>query len=265
MRKKLNYPVKILLILLICIGSGSEAQCQDNTQLKVIKLPHECKLNIDETIDINDSLSIKIINGIGDIITRVQSLLPLDSVVINLAISKTNVLPFLGCGGQTNMDDSGITIECYYDPENPNFKPESLFYGLVHESHHASRLSKLGWQLTLLELMVREGLADHFMIEVTNCEQPQWSKALSEKEIKKYMIKAKPILYTKQESWTKELDEWLIFGRKGDDPIPGWTGYSLGWVIVENYLKEHPRAGASSLVFTPAEEIASSTPELKVE
>jgi len=265
MRTKLNYPVKILLILLICIGFNTVTQCQDKTQSKVIELPRECKLVLNETIDLNDSLSIEIINGICDIITRVQPLIPLDSLSIKMAISSTNVLPFFGLGGRTIMDDSGIWIEYYYDPKNPNFRIESLINGLVHECHHACRMSKTNWSLTLLELMIREGLADHFMIDVTHCEQPHWSRALNKEEIKQYMIKAKPILYIKQESWTQEFDEWLIFGRKGDDPIPGWTGYSLGWVIVENYLKEHPGASASSLVFTPAEEIAKSTPEIKME
>jgi hypothetical protein len=237
---------------------------QDTTHAKIIELPQGCKLVLDTTIDVTDSLSIEIINGIHDVIQSVQTLIPLDSITIDLVINRNNVLPFLGFGGRTNMDDSGISIEYYYDPENPNFKTKYFINGLVHECHHASRMSRSNGKLTLLELMVREGLADHFMIEVTNCEQPQWSKALTEEEIKKYMIKSKPILFIKRDTWTQEFDEWLIFGRKGDDPIPGWTGYTLGWVIVENYLKAHPEALASSLVFTPAEEIAGSTPELMV-
>ena len=237
---------------------------QDATHAKIIKLPRGCKLVLDTTIDATDSLSIEIINGIHDVIQSVQTLIPLDSITIDLVINRNNVLPFLGFGGRTNMDDSGITIEYYFDPENPNFKTKYFITGLVHECHHASRMSRSNGKLTLLELMVREGLADHFMIEVTNCEQPQWSKALTDEEIKKYMIKSKPILFIKRDTWTQEFDEWLIFGRKGDDPIPGWTGYTLGWVIVENYLKAHPEALASSLVFTPAEEIAVSTPELMV-
>jgi uncharacterized protein YjaZ len=114
--------------------------------------------------------------------------------------------------------------------------------------------------------MVTEGLADHFMIEVLNCDQPTWSRALTEKEIDQYMIRIRPILRLRHESWTKEFTEkyfvpWM-FGRTGDDPIPGWTGYTLGWRIVENYLKAHPEARASSVVFAPAEVIAGATPEL---
>jgi uncharacterized protein YjaZ len=83
------------------------------------------------------------------------------------------------------------------------------------------------------------------------------------------MVLSKPILRIEHESLNAEFNEkyfipWM-FGRSGDSPIPAWTGYTLGWTIVENYLKAHPDASASSLVFTSAEEIASSTPELKVD
>jgi len=269
MKIKFNYLTKILSILIMCIGFNDIAQCQDTIQSKVIELPQECKLVLDTNIDLNDPLSIDIINGIRNIIPRLQSLIPIDSIAIELAISSTNVLPLFGLGGRTNMDDFGITIEYYFDPENPNFNLELLINGLVHECHHASRLGLPGWPLTLLELMVREGLADHFMVEVTNCEQPEWSRALSEEEIKEYMILVKPVLRIEHESWNTEFNEkyffpWM-FGRDGDNQIPYWTGYSIGWKIVENYLKDHTEASASSLVFTTAEEIASSTPELIVD
>ena len=122
------------------------------------------------------------------------------------------------------------------------------------------------WQLTMLECMITEGLADHFMVQVLNGEQPVWSQALSEEQIHQYLLKAKPILFEKHKSWNDEFTQkffvpWM-FGRKGDDPIPGWTGYTLGWTIIENYLEAHPGVQASSLVWTPAEEIASATPEL---
>jgi Predicted Zn-dependent protease (DUF2268) len=230
----------IILFTIFNITLYSQGIKQDSAYNGIIELPHNCKLVLNSNIKFEDTLTIGIIKGIQNIIKSVQSLIHLDSVTINLAINKDNVLPFLGFGGRTNMDDSGISIEYYYDPENPNFKTKSFINGLVHECHHASRMSRSNGKLTLLELMVREGLADHFMIEVTNCEQPKWSKALTEGEIKKYMIKSKPILFIKRDTWTQELDEWLIFG----------------------YLKAHPEANASSSLFTSAEEIANSTPEL---
>lgn len=269
---KKSVPITAYVLSLLIVSAATEnALCnqeksKDTMGVKIINLSHGTKLVLGSTIDTTDSLSVQIISGIRDMVSRVQSLIPTDSITIELAISSSNVLPFLGLGGRTNKNDSSITIEYYYDPGNPNFKTESLINGLVHECCHASRLRMPHWQLTMLECMITEGLADHFMIEVTHCDIPKWSQAISEDEIERYLIKAKPILYTKHDSWNKEFNEkyfvpWM-FGRSGEDPIAGWTGYTLGWRIVDNYLKAHPGIHVASLVWTPAEEIASATPEI---
>ena len=269
MNHKFNVLIQFLLILILCNGinnvlHGQDSK-QDTIQAKIIELDQDCKLVLDTKIDTTDSLSIQIIAIIREIIPRIQKLIPADSVMINLAISSSEVLPMLGVGARTTSDHS---LLFYFDPKNPNFRVEFVIHGLVHECLHPSRLRMPQWQLTLLECMITEGIADHFMIEVLKCEQPAWSRALTEKEIHQYMVKVKPILFMRYDSWTEEFTEkyfvpWM-FGRTGDDPIPGWTGYTLGWRIVENYLKAHPEARASSLVFAPAEVIASSTPELIV-
>jgi hypothetical protein len=259
---------QILLILILCTKSNI-VRCQDSKQdtiqTKIIELTQGCKLVLDAKINLTDTVSIEIVDGIRNILPRIQKLIPADSVTINLAIS-SEVLPQLGVGARTIGNDSGQTVEFYFDPKNPNFRVESIPSGLVHEFLHASRDRMPKWKLTLLECMITEGLADHFMIEVLGGEQPAWSRALTEKEIKQYMKKVKPILRIRHE-WTQEFNEqyflpWMLFGRKGDDPIPGWTGYTLGWQMVENYLEAHPGARASSLVLAPAEVIAGSTPEL---
>jgi hypothetical protein len=257
---------KLQIILILCTMFDNVLHGQDSKQetvpVKIIELSQGCKLVLDTKIDTTDSLSIKIITGIRKVMPRIQALIPADGITIDLKIS-SDVLPFLGIGATTTSDHS---LLFNFDPKNQNLKPEYVIRGLVHECFHPSRLRMPHWQLTLIECMITEGLADHFMVEVLNCEQPQWSRALSEEDIQQCLVKAKPILFVKHVSWNQEFtDKYFVpwmFGKAGDDPIPGWTGYSLGWRIVENYLKAHPEAKASSLVFTPAELIAESTPEL---
>jgi uncharacterized protein YjaZ len=255
----------ILLILILCTRFNI-VRCQDSKQdtiqTRIIELAQGCRLVLDAKIDLTDTLSIKIITGIREVIPRIQKLIPADSITIDLAISSENILPEFGMGGASFNDRVGF----YFDPKHPNFRVGFMLHSLAHELLHVTRLRMPQWQLTILECMITEGLADHFMIEVFNCEQPKWSRALSEEEIKRCMIKVKPILRLRHESWNAEFtkkyfDPWF-FGRTGADPIPGWTGYTLGWRIVENYLKAHPEARASSLALTPPEVIASSTPEL---
>jgi len=275
MKRKYDVLIQTMLILILCIGFNNVLHGQDSrkdtTPGKIIELSRGCKLVLDSTINSSDSVSSEIIDGIRKILPRVQELIPADSATIKLAISDVNILPIWGIGARTI---SGFTdnhqvekVEIYYDPNNSNFRVELILRTLVHELHHVCRVRMPNFQLTLLECMVNEGLADHFMLEVLNCEITPFSSALTEEQIQQNIIRVKPFTRIKFESWTQEFNDkyfvpWM-FGRTGDDPVPHWTGYSIGWRIVENYIRAHPEARASSLVFTSPEVIASSTPELK--
>jgi uncharacterized protein (TIGR02145 family) len=117
--------------------------------------------------------------------------------------------------------------------------------------------------MSLLELFVNDGLADQFMVEVFNCEQAPPFLALTEEQTLHYMNMVKPEIRNRLDSWD-DCVPWF-WGRSGDEPIPRWTGFTIGSRIVKNYLQAHPEVRASSLVLTSAEEIVSSTPELKHE
>jgi hypothetical protein len=274
MKRRFHFIVQALLLFVFYTSYDSIIYCQeksqDTTQTKIIELDQGCKLVLDKNINPTDTLSIKIIDGIHNIIPQIQKLIPADSATIKLAISKENILPVWGIGARTIsgfIDQHRVeTVEIYYDPNHSNFRVDLLLRTLVHELHHVCRVRMPDFQLTLLECMVNEGLADHFIVEVLNCEITPFSSALTEDQIQQNMIRVKPFSRVKFESWTQEFNDkyfvpWM-FGRKGDDPIPHWTGYSIGWRIVENYLRAHPEARASSLVFTSPEVIVSATPEL---
>jgi hypothetical protein len=275
MKRKYDALIQTMLILILFSAFNNDVHGQDSRKDtipgKIIELSQGCKLVLDSTINLTDSVSIEIIDGIRKILPRVQELIPADSATIKLAISSVNILPVWGIGARTI---SGITdnhrvetVEIYYDPNNSNFREELILRTLVHELHHVCRVRMPNFQLTLLECMVNEGLADHFMLEVLKCEITPFSSALTDEQIQQNIIRVKPFTRIKFESWTQEFNEkyfvpWM-FGRTGDDAIPHWTGYSIGWRIVENYIRAHPEARASSLVFTSPEVIVSSTPELK--
>ncbi len=270
MKKKIDVLIRTMLILILCIGFNIVANSQDYRKDtipgKIIELSKGCKLVLDAKINLADTVSIQIVDGIRNLLPQIQKLIPADSVTIKLAISNVNILPIWGIGARTI---SGFTdnhqvekVEIYYDPNNSNFRVELIQRTLVHELHHVCRVRMPNFQVTILECMVNEGLADHFSTEVLHCEKTPWSSALTEEQIQQYMIRVKPLMRKRYESWTKELDVWMLYGKPEPDSIPGWTGYSIGWKIVENYLKAHPEARASSLVFTSPEVIVSSTPEL---
>jgi hypothetical protein len=274
MKKTYGDLEQTILILIFCIGFnvvyGQDSK-KDTITPNIIELHQVCKLVIDSKINLTDSVSREIIDGIRNILPQVQKLIHADSVTINLAISSINILPVWGIGARVvsgfTDNHQKETVEIYYDPNNSNFRVALILRTLVHELHHVCRVRMPDFQLTLLECMVNEGLADHFMLEVLNCEMTPFSSALTDDQIRQNIIRVKPFARIKFESWTKEFNDkyfvpWM-FGRTGDDPIPHWTGYSIGWRIVENYIRDHPDARASSLVFTSPEVIAGSTPELK--
>ena len=274
MKKTYSALIQTMLLLIFCsefnVVHGQDSK-KDTIPGKIIELSQGCKLVLDTKINLSDSVSSEIVDGIRKILPRVQKLIPADSSTIKLAISSVNILPVWGIGARTISgftDNHRVeTVEIYYDPNNSNFRVELILRTLVHELHHVCRVRMPNFQLTLLECMVNEGLADHFMLEVLNCEITPFSSALTEEQIQQNMIRVKPFARIKFESWTQEFNDkyfvpWM-FGRTGEDPIPHWTGYSIGWRIVENYIMAHPEARASSLVFTSPEVIASSTPELK--
>ena len=262
---------KTLLIIFLLYGVNnvlhSQLNNQDTIQPEMIELTQGCKLVLDANIDLSDTITTRIIKGIRDILPEIQKLIPADSATIKLAISNANILPVWGIGSRTlsgyTDQHREETVEIYYDPNHPNFRVEFIMRAIAHEFHHVCRVRMPDFQVSILECMVNEGLADHFMLEVLHCEQAPWSKALTEEQIQQCMIRVKPLMLEKYESWTKELDTWMLYGKPEPDPIPGWAGYSIGWRIVENYLKAHPEARASSLVFTSPEVIVSSTPELQ--
>ena len=255
-------------------------ESEKKESFEIIELDQGCKLVLNSNIEKADSLTNEILNRIGDVMLKIQKLVPADNITIDLKISK-NVIPNFGVGGIA-FNDNETCVR--FDPEDQNFKVIKVIQILVHEIHHVVRLRMLHKETSPLELLILEGLADHFMVEALNCEPPPWSQALTEEEIQKYFIQVKPLLHVKLD-WGEESGKWFeqwFLGRSFKennqswtefsipnwsayptvDQLPRYTGYSLGWRIVENYLKAHPKASASNLVLTPAEVIVNSTPEL---
>lgn len=117
---------------------------------------------------------------------------------------------------------------------------------LTHELHHCARWASCGYGKTLLEAIIAEGLADHFDIEINNSDPRPWSIAVTGDELEK--LKEKASLEFTNDSY--DHSAWF-FGSKGEH-IPRWTGYSLGFSLVGDYIKNGGKK-ASELVSEKAE------------
>jgi uncharacterized protein YjaZ len=116
---------------------------------------------------------------------------------------------------------------------------------VAHELHHVKRWRGPGYGRTLLEAMVSEGLADHFSIELLGAPVPPWSDAFPRDQTTQLLERARPEF----DSTSYDHERWFFVASP---TLPRWTGYTLGFRLVEAYQAAHMGATAADLVNTPA-------------
>jgi uncharacterized protein YjaZ len=180
-------------------------------------------------------------------VERARSRLPVGAVRFAVSAQRTRVIPGWGLGGYTTGPNA---VDIFVDGAVPALEAilaERLPPLAAHEIHHTVRWQLRGYSWgTLLEAMVTEGLADHFAIELMGSPLPPWCTALPESEIEAYLDLARAEL----DDPGFDYDAWF-FGT--GSRLPRWTGYTLGYRLVADYLGRHPGASAASLVGVPAE------------
>jgi len=141
-----------------------------------------------------------------------------------------------GSGGET-LTKNLVLIPL--DPLFPKFREQTIKKEIpitvAHEFVHLIRGGKYDYgPATLLDNIIDEGLGDNFSEETCgqNKELTPWAYALSERKIQFYLNKAKK--YFNSKDYNLRI-AWLFGNKKLK--IPKWTGYSLGFYLVKEYLK----------------------------
>jgi len=168
------------------------------------------------------------------------------SVAITVTGDASRSIAGYGVGG---FAPNGRAIEIHINPDFPDLETilrERVPLTVAHELHHATRWRGPGYGSTLLEWMISEGLADHFAVELLGVPLPPWSRAFPESETSAFLAQARPEL----DSTRFDSGAWF-FGTRAD--LPRWTGYTLGYRLVENYQAANPGSSAADLVNTPAD------------
>lgn len=187
----------------------------------------------------------KILDKAKESLSEIKNFIPIDNV--DVVICSKKVFPQIGVGGYA---PDANTIFLYIDTEYQHLDSSietQVLRILAHESHHCLRWRSPGYGKTLYEAMITEGLADHFELEVTGKMPQPWSLALKDDKLQEMEEKAKP-------SYWAEYDHSLWFYGTNVNEVPNWTGYSLGFKFVNEYIKitnEKP----SNLYNKPAKEI----------
>ena len=178
-------------------------------------------------------------------IRSIQMVLPVGHLIIRIVDNPALIIPEIGIGG-FNPNQNEVVIA--FDSDFFGQRKDTINYKMIlcHEIHHAVRRRSVGYGSTLLEAIISEGLADHFSMEITGVVAPPWSVALHKDDLKQLTEIAQPL-------WTNSNynhDKWFF----GTDPtIPRWSGYAIGFAMVDNYLKKYPSVTAGQLHNEPAE------------
>lgn len=171
--------------------------------------------------------------------------LNLERLQFTVSTDVSRTIPGWGLGGYT----LGPTeVEIVVDPAFSGLGsvlPSRLPSIVAHEIHHTVRWRSPGPYGTLLDAFVFEGMADHFAIELLGVEVPPWSMVLSPDEIDRFLRRAQPEL----DSLGFDFNAWFF----GTRDLPRWTGYSLGFHLIDQYLARHPERSAADLVHEPSE------------
>lgn len=212
------------------------------------------ELNILNKLGSLDAWSTQLEQTVYRIIHQANDQLPLSDLTVTVIDKPQWTDPSVGL---ISYATDGHHIDIYLDSQFPNLEQAiqlELPRTLSHELHHAIRWRGPGYGQTLFEAFISEGLADHFSMDITDEGPRPWDAAITTEQATKLFAKAKSDYlspYQQAAGW--------FFGSRAKQ-IPPWTGYTLGFMIVDNYLHTHPASTAATLVQTPAHEFITSIP-----
>jgi len=129
---------------------------------------------------------------------------------------------------------------------------ESLTHTIAHELnhtiyyyHHYDDFNNY----TLLDEMIMEGLAEYFREQLLGGKQAPWAIALTKKE-------AFDALYLMNKETVSTRDRDLIRDVLfGNDKYQKWTGYSIGYWLVKEFIKDNPSLSWDEIMKMSSREI----------
>lgn len=178
--------------------------------------------------------------------------IPLHYIAVRVQVVDAQSLGTLakrGVSGHTYSENKVRIRVANNTKDNKRILEKEAPRSLSHELHHAVRFKNIGYKHLLSDALVREGLATHFETEVWGGEPSPWATSLTQEQNLQMLQEALREIKANDENY----DHGRWFYGSGD--LPNWTGYTLGYHIVSEYLRLHPGDTAASLVSIPTENI----------
>lgn len=198
--------------------------------------------------------------GIQEAYARAAAFINFPPVTIFVSSAPSDSLDDVGgiCGYTPRAEEMFLYLDVGCQRFEKSLREDGLTRTLIHELHHAARWCAPGYGETLFDALVTEGLADHFVYQVTGQPPDPWSTALSDAEFAYWMNVAERCF----DDVSYAHDEWF-FGCP-EKQMPKWIGYTLGYAIVGRYLSQHPHESPASLVHAPSGRFRSKELRLHV-
>jgi hypothetical protein len=143
------------------------------------------------------------------------------------------------------FSDSNVALLTLWEPSSPSSRQDAASIGAdwarsipdltAHECFEVARYAQIGVgpaYVNLLANLVTDGLADSFASAQTHVSQP-WDNTLTPQEERTIWGYIQPHLRDQSEQ-----DAVMLGG--GAFNFPAYTGYTIGFHIVQGYLARHP-------------------------
>ena len=184
---------------------------------------------------------------------QINALLPGPRASITVGYSSpAGLIPQTGTDGFTSIEGR-ITAE--FGPTRQTSLDKALTFWLPrtfsHEVDHSVRiLAGPGIGPSLLPQIISEGISSTFDVAAFPGPPNPWDQAISPGQECVMWRKAQPLL-----GQTGLYDMWM-FGGYG---VPHWTAFTIGYHIVEDYLRRHPHTSWPALTAATASAILAGS------
>ena len=111
---------------------------------------------------------------------------------------------------------------------------DEIYPAVTHEYYHAVTYPDDTAALTLLDVLINEGAADSFTAILYPDFVPEWTTAIPQSEQAPVWRQMMTVL----DSTDSATIDRFVFGD--DDAIPRQSGYSIGFAIMQSWLKRNP-------------------------
>jgi len=187
-------------------------------------------------------------------LAHINALLPGPGSPITVGYARPSALiEQAGVAGFTHPLTAHITTSFGATPQVSTGEALRFWFprDLAHEVNHAVRiLNGPGFGPALLQQLISEGIATAFDQAAFPGPADPWTHAITQTQECALWEKAEPQL-----GYTSFYDAWMLGGYG----IPHWTGFTIGYHIVNQYRSHHSGVSWAALTSASAEAILAGS------